>query len=124
MIPITHNSGLLEFKPELDEIESLLTSSNQISDRNIAFYEKLSQRIDILEKLFSVDINNSRIISAHIMYALLTENPIHTLDEIIKYRKYKATKNKINSAASRFFKGDKIMTALAVSNLVSSNQNL
>ena len=124
IIPALHGTGLLEYRSEFDDIESLLNSNNHIKEKKIAFYEKLAQRIEIIEKLFSVEVNNSRMLTAHIMYALLTENPIHTLDEIIKYRKYVATRNKINSAASKFFEGNMLVTDIVISNLITSNRNL
>ena len=113
------NKNELEFA----KIESDLNlSSNKETKAMMSIYEELSDQISKLE-LFSPNEISQFQISIFLMYSLLTENPIHTLDEIIQLIRFKHAKQKINSHVSKFFDGDIIITNSILSILIEDTQH-
>ena len=103
---------------EFAQIESELNlSMDQETKTMMSIYEELSKRISALEQLLPNEINKYQI-STLLIHSLLTENPIHTLDEIVRLLRSKAAKQKIITCASKFFNGDYTVTNAIVSSLV------
>ncbi len=122
LVPFTHDTGISKNELEFAKIESDLNlSSNKETKAMMSIYEELSERISKLE-LFSPNEISQFQISIYLMYSLLTENPIHTLDEIIQLIRFKHAKQKINSHVSKFFDGDPIVTDAILSILIKDTQ--
>lgn len=117
LIPFPYNSGMHKNNLEFAQIESELNlSMDQETRTMMSIYEELSKRISALEQLLPNEINKYQI-STFLIHSLLTENPIHTLDEIVRLLRSKAAKQKIITCASKFFNGDYTVTNAIVSSL-------
>lgn len=117
-----YNSSFSENDPEFAEIESELTIFMDKETKTLmSIYEELSKQINALEQFSPNEINKVQI-SAFLMYSLLTENPIHTLDETIRLMQLKRAKQKVISYASKFFNGDPLVTDTIVSSLIKNTQ--
>ncbi|MDF0681247.1 MAG: hypothetical protein P0116_09805 [Candidatus Nitrosocosmicus sp.] len=84
----------------------------------ISIYEELSKKINALEDLASSNQINENQIPAFLIFALLTENPVHTLDEIIRFERFKSAKQKVNSYASRVIMGNPLLVDSLVSTMI------
>ena len=118
LIPFPFHSDIYENNLEFAKVESELNlSMDKETKTMMSIYEELSKRISALELLSSNEINKSQI-STFLMHSLLTENPIHTLDEIVRLLRSKAAKQKIITYASKFFNGEHTVTDIIVSSLI------
>ncbi len=121
LIPFPYGSSIYGYEQEFAGIEfDLKSGMTKEGKAMMSIYEELSKKINALEDLVSSNQINQNQISAFLIYSLLTENPIHTLDEIILIKRFKRAKQKIISHASRIIKGDPLLVDGLVSTLIQS----
>lgn len=115
LMPTLYDSSFSENDPEFDKIESEMTFyMDKETKRLISIYEELSNQISALEQFLPHEISKPQI-SAFLLYSLLTENPIYTLEEKIQHLRLQRAKQRVISYTSKFFKGDAFLTDTIVS---------
>jgi len=119
LLPYPHNINIHEYEQQFTGIEfdlrSIMTKKEKIM---VSIYEELSKKINALEDLASSNQINANQIPAFLIFALFTEDPVHTLDEIIRLERFKSAKQKVNSYASRVIQGNPLLVDSLVSTMI------
>jgi len=121
LIPFPYSSEVNYSNDEFNKIElDLFISKDEQTIHS--FYYELLQRTKILENLTSEEKDAiPDQISYLLMYAMMTEDPLYTLDEIIKLKQYKHSKQHVLRYLSKFLK-EPLAANIIMENLIKGTR--